>query len=136
MILWHDNSKLSDEEWLPYAVRFYPIGNPDAAQVKQNFKKAALHHKLNNLHHFESLRNYRGSDWKCYIIEMICDYIAMGWEFGVYIFEYYDKNKEKIQLPHEYKTYLEQVLHTLRTPSMSAIEEPLTNKRMVYLMLK
>lgn len=136
LIIWHDNSKISGDEWLPYATKFYPIGNKDTNQVKEDFKKAVENHKLNNLHHFESLQNYTGLDWKCYIIEMICDYIAMGWEFGVYIFEYYDKNRGKIQLPHEYKIYLEQVLNVLRSPSMSAIEEPLTTKRMVYLEFK
>lgn len=121
---------------MPYARKFYPEGIQDQNQAKEEFKKAVEHHKNNNLHHFESLRNYSGSDWKCYIIEMICDYIAMGWELGVYIFEYYDKDREKIELPHEYKTYLEHVLNILKTPSMSAINEPLTVKRMQYLDLK
>ncbi len=137
LIIWHDNSKISDDEWLPYALKFYPIGNQDAIQVKEDFKKAVEHHKVNNFHHFESLQNYAGLDWKCYTIEMICDYIAMGWEFGLYIFEYYDKNREKIKLPHEYKMYLEQVLNILKEdPSMTIIEEPLTTKKKVYLEFK
>lgn len=45
-------------------------------------------------------------------------------------------NREKIILPYEYKMYLEQVLNNLRTPSMAAINEPLTTKRMVYLEFK
>ncbi len=67
---------------------------------------------------------------------MVCDYIAMGWEFGIYIFEYYDENREKIQLPQEYKMYLEQVLNLLKEPLMSIIEGPLTTKKIVYLEFK
>lgn len=136
LIIWHDNSKIGKEEWLPYARKFYPLGNQDTNNVKNEFKEAVKHHKNNNFHHFESLQNYKGPDWRCYIIEMICDYIAMGWEFGVYIFEYYNQNKEKIILPLEYKEYLEQVLEILKDPSMSDIERPMSPRQEVYLELK
>ncbi len=56
LIIWHDNSKISDDEWLSYATKFYPIGNQDSMQVKEDFKKAVEHHKFSNLHHFESLQ--------------------------------------------------------------------------------
>lgn len=46
------------------------------------------------------------------------------------------KIEKKIKLPHEYKMYLEQVLNILRSPLISAIEEPLTTKRMLYLEFK
>lgn len=136
LVIWHDNSKISADEWVLYARKFHPIGNQDRDEVDSEFKKAVEHHKSNNLHHFESLKHYTGSDWRNYIIEMICDYIAMGWEFGVYIFEYYEKNKEKIDLRPEQKEYLELVLNVLRNPSMHFIEEPITNKRMTYLYFK
>ncbi len=136
LIIWHDNSKISREEWLPYARKFYPEGKQNKDEIKEEFKKAVEHHKSTNLHHFESLRDYTGYDWKCYIIELVCDYIAMGWEFGVYVFEYYTSNREKIDLPCEYKEYLEQVLKCLKDPSVAAIEEPITPKRMAYLYFK
>lgn len=135
LIIWHDNSKISREEWLPYARKFYSIGK-QSEEVKAEFQKAVAHHKANNLHHFELLQNYTGSDWRCYIIEMVCDYIAMGWEFGVYIFEYYEKERKSIVLPPEYKEYLEQVLNVLRDPSLSAVEEEMTSKREAYLCFK
>ncbi len=133
LIIWHDHSKIGEEEWLPYAERFYSNqGNEES--VKSEFRKAVSHHKKENLHHFESLKGYTGSDWKCYIIEMICDYIAMGWEFGKYIFEYYEENREQIELPPAYQEYLDQVLLTLRESSIySYLEESLSQKRMTYL---
>ena len=136
LIIWHDNSKISKDEWIPYARKFNPIGNQEINKVKSEFKEAVIHHKCNNFHHFESLKDYVGPDWKCYIIEMICDYIAMGWEFNNYIFDYYDNNKEKIELPNLYREYLEEVLKILRIPSMHFIEEPMTSKRMTYLYFK
>lgn len=137
LILWHDNSKISSEEWLPYARKFHPIGeNQDTNKTKTEFKKAVAHHKRINLHHFESLKNYDGPDWKCYVIELICDYIAMGWEFNNYIFEYYNRNKENIDLPIVYKEYLEQILNLLTSASLHFVEEPLTLKRMSFLHFK
>lgn len=136
LIIWHDNSKISKEEWLPYARRFNPIGNLDKDTVKREFKEAVRHHKSVNIHHFENLRTYEGPYWRCYIIEMICDFIAMGWELGHYIFEYYEEHKHEMQLPVEYQEYLDRVLEVLRDPSMHYIEEPLTTKRMTYLEFK
>lgn len=136
LIIWHDNSKISKDEWLAYARRFNPVGKQDVDRVKVDFKKAVKHHKNINFHHFESLKNYVGPDFKCYIIEMICDYIAMGWEFGTYIFEYYEANKKKINLPILYQNYLDEVLNLLRDSSMHYIEEPLTLKRISYLYFK
>ena len=133
LIIWHDNSKISEDEWLPYARRFYSShGNEES--VKRDFKKAVAHHKKENLHHFESLKNYFGPDWKCYIVEMVCDYIAMGWEFGKYIFEYYEENRNQIELPARYQEYLDWVLNSLRESTIySYLEESLSQKRMVYL---
>lgn len=133
LILWHDHSKISGEEWLPYARRFYSNqGNEES--VRQEFKKAVTHHKRENIHHFESLKDYSGTDWRCYIVEMVCDYIAMGWEFGKYIFEYYEENKSQIELPSRYQEYLEWILKVLRESSIySYLEEPMSQKRMTYL---
>jgi len=132
-IVWHDSSKVSKEEWLPYARKFYSNQGNDEL-VKEEFRKAVLCHKKHNLHHFETLRNYSGSDYKCYIIEMVCDYIAMGWEFGKDIFTYYEENQSKIDLPSLYQEYLNQVLNALRQSSISSyLVESITQKRMVYL---
>lgn len=59
---------------------------------------------------------------------MICDYIAMGCEFNKYIFEYYEENKEEIDLPVQYKEYLNELLNLLKDRSMHYISESLTKK--------
>ena len=128
LILHHDESKLLQDEWVPYARYFEPVGSVDKERSKNDFKKAVKQHKKRNLHHFESLRSYEGSDWKCYIIEMICDYIAMGWELGHYFFEYYDNHKGEIDLPDNYQSFLDEVLIILRKPDMAYINESLDSK--------
>lgn len=135
LIAFHDESKIDDEEWLPYARKFYPEGIQDEISIKKDFKEAVKHHKDNNLHHFESLALYSGGDFKCFIIEMVCDYIAMGWELGDYVIDYYERTKDIIELPPEYKKYLESVLDVLKS-SIPEVQEPLTEKRMAYLATK
>ena len=124
----HDASKLSDEEFMPYARYFYPHEDLDKEQVKKEFKQAVMHHKNHNLHHYETLSKYVGPDYRCYIIEMVCDYIAMGWEFNNYLFEYYESNKDKIVLPPTYQQYLNSVLEVLKDHSLHMIEEPIKIK--------
>lgn len=132
LIIWHDNSKIDKDEWKTYACKF-GSKEPLTEEEKEAFNDAVKKHKEKNLHHYESLKNYTGSDWKCYIIELVCDYIAMGWEFDNYIFEYYEGVKRKMNLPPLYKEYLEQVLIALRDPSMSCIEEPLSEEQIAFL---
>jgi hypothetical protein len=127
LITWHDTSKVSKEEWGAYSERLYG-DNKSNPNIKANFKEAVKKHKERNLHHYESLRDYKGNDWKCYVVELVCDYIAMGWELDNYILEYYDKVKDEINLPPEYKSYLETILSMLREDSLSAVEKPITNE--------
>lgn len=126
LIIWHDQSKMSQDEWKFYAERFYGENQNDDS-VKNEFKTAVKKHKQKNLHHYESLKDYLGDDWKCYIVELVCDYIAMGWEFNNFILEYYDSVREKINLPNEYKEYLEDILKILKeVPKLHIVEEPLS----------
>ena len=137
-IMWHDQSKMDKGEWEPYAERF--CGEKVDDEVKARFKEAVREHKSKNLHHFESLKDYKGDDWRCYIVELVCDYIAMGWEFNNYILDYYASVKEKIELPSEYKAYLERILSMLREPQLfEIVEKPLpllTGDRMIQLITK
>ena len=62
---------------------------------------------------------------------MVCDYIAMGWEFDNYILEYYDKAKDEIDLPEQYKSFLESILNLIRTDNeLSFAEEAMTDEKM------
>ncbi len=107
LIIWHDNSKISKEEFLGYGLKFFPVDNN--AKNDELFKEAWEHHKENNLHHHQSLKYYQGKYKKCYLIEMICDWIAMGWETGSLAQEYYEQNKNKIELTNEDKKIIEDI---------------------------
>ena len=110
----HDDSKLSKTEFYPYSKRFNGPKQNDP-KVKANFKEAVRVHKMNNLHHFETLASYEGKDWKAYAIELICDYIAMGWEFDNYIFEFFQKAKDEMSqlLPEERYDYIENIINII-----------------------
>ena len=114
LIAWHDNSKISEEEFDGYRRKFFPgPEDTDYELIKSDFKKAWEHHKQNNLHHHQTLKDYKGNDWKCYVIDLLCDWIAMGWQHNNSAYEYYMDNKESIVLPEEYKIFLEEVLNCL-----------------------
>jgi hypothetical protein len=138
LILWHDNSKISKEEFDAYAARFYPepseTDEVGSAAVKVSFKEAWEHHKKENLHHWETLKDYTGSGWKCHLITLVCDWIAMGWETGILAHEYYEKNKDKIQLPLEYKKELEMILDLIKMGNCYANGEltPEKQSRLVF----
>lgn len=127
LVAWHDNSKISDEEFMAYALGLYSEykENPE---IHEKFKEAVSVHKSRNLHHFESLKDYHGDDWKCYIIELICDYIAVGWQFENYIFEYYEQEKDNIDLPQEYKEYLGTILNIIKECCFQDVETPMTRE--------
>ena len=127
LIMKHDESKFRLDEFVAYARRFNGPRQKNE-KVRINFKEAVKLHKERNLHHYEALKAYKGDDWKCYVVELVCDYIAMGWELDNYILEYYDKVKDEINLPPEYKSYLETILSILREDSLSAVEKPITNE--------
>lgn len=115
LIITHDDSKLKRDEFYPYAKRFYgPCKNNK--YVKIHFKEAVALHKSRNLHHYENLKSYKGKDWKNYAVELICDYIAMGWEFNNYICEYFDKVKDELknELPDEYYAYIESIIKVVQ----------------------
>lgn len=133
LVLIHDNSKFQLDEFIPYAKRFNsPIKNDQ--QVKTNFKNAVKLHKERNLHHFESLKQYKGKNWKHYAIELICDYIAMGWEFDSYICEYFEntKNELKNNLPTEYYEYIESIIKII-PEKLALAEESLSENNRGYI---
>ena len=133
LIINHDNSKLERIEFIPYAKRFY--GPKQKNQfVKANFKAAVKLHKERNVHHYETLQSYKGKQWKHYAIELICDYIAMGWEFDNYICEYFQKVKDELKknLPEEYYNYIENIINII-PEKLYLAEEPLTQNNIGFI---
>ncbi len=133
LVLIHDNSKFQLDEFIPYAKRFNsPRKNNQ--QVKANFKNAVKLHKERNLHHFESLKQYKGKNWKHYAIELICDYIAMGWEFDSYVNDYFEKVKDELKnnLPENYYNYIESIIKII-PEELYLSNKPLTRNIIDYI---
>ena len=133
LIINHDNSKLERDEFFPYARKFNSPKQKNQA-VKDNFKAAVKLHKERNTHHYETLKSYKGQKWKHYAIELICDYIAMGWEFDNYICEYFQtiKDKLKIDLPERYYNYIESIISII-PEKLYLAEEQLNENNISYI---
>ncbi len=96
----HDLSKLSISEFVQYRQYFYPAEGEE--KNKELMNEGWMHHLGNNPHHWQywTERDYAYPNQKLiYLIENICDWMAMGYEFGDTAQEYYENNKDKIILP-------------------------------------
>jgi len=112
LIIWHDNSKISKEEFEAYGLKFFPLGATEFDE--EIFKKAWQHHKENNLHHHQTLKEHKGQYHICYLVEMICDWIAMGWETNNLAQDYYQNNKEKIDLCEDDKNIIKYIFELIK----------------------
>ena len=56
-VLVHDESKYSDEEFIPYRKNFFPINAEEKENNKLDFDKAWEHHWKNNSHHWQYRKN-------------------------------------------------------------------------------
>lgn len=116
-ILNHDISKYSFEEFEPYRMRFFSIIEDEKDNNSKVFDEAWKHHYTYNQHHW----NYwvRSDDIVVamdliYIIEMICDWIAMGYKFKNTAYDYYYKNKDNIKLHDDTRLIVEKYLDQLK----------------------
>lgn len=108
MINEHDNSKFSEEEFEPYAQKWFGDG------IKTlEYEEAWKHHWTHNEHHPEF---WLGEDMPyIYILEMICDWGSFSVEKGDYqelIDFYYDKARddEEKMLSDNTKEIIEEIL--------------------------
>ena len=84
--IFHDNSKFRPSEFFAYAEKFF---SGDYAykyfEVEGNFEIAWLHHEHRNGHHWGYWVNSKGRPLQMprrYIVEMICDWKAMGHRYN------------------------------------------------------
>lgn len=93
----HDLSKYSEEEFDAYRKWFHFVD--ESEKDKAAFDKAWEHHYMNNPHHPNSWVKNNSKDLMpyVYIVQMVCDWQAMGYVFGNNAKEYYEKNKAEIQ---------------------------------------
>lgn len=122
LVIWHDNSKISKEEFNGYGFKFF--GSEQTEETKKEFKKAWEHHKENNIHHHQTLKDYKGDDRKCYIIEMLCDWIAMGWETGDLAGDYYLKIRNEISLEKEELILIETIFDLIEKYNLPSSRVP------------
>lgn len=115
----HDRSKYSDEEYEAYAEYFYGTKSQAHAEA---FDYAWLHHQHVNPHHWQYWILQNDEDGKkilempeeC-VLEMVCDHWAFSWvKDNLYeIFDWYDKNKTKIQLHEKSRQLYETILNKI-----------------------
>jgi len=94
----HDMSKLSEFEFVQYRKSFYKLDNEEEYDMSEAWE----HHKKNNPHHWDnwnsdSINTPYELEVNC--VHMIVDWMAMGYKFGDTAQEYYENNKDKIDLP-------------------------------------
>ena len=112
----HDLSKLSPEEFVQYRLMFYPTEAEKKESTPQGFDEAWKHHWKNNHHHWEkwTTTNYYGPyEEEIHCTHMVIDWLAMSYRFGDTPREYYEKNKDKIELPEWAVKYIYQLFDSL-----------------------
>lgn len=115
----HDDSKMSEEEFLPYRQHFFPVSGEEADEAK--FKLAVERHHHINDHHWQYWIDCSGEfiayydiDAKiCAYLEMICDWQAMGYSEGLSAPEYYKTNKDDIKIDPNWVSLVEEILDLL-----------------------
>ena len=119
-IHFHDGSKFSNSEYMPYAQYFY---GKKTDSVKKAFDYAWNDHQKRNQHHWQYwvLINDK-DDIKTLdmpyssIVEMVCDHWAFSWvKDNLYeIFDWYDKNKDKMMLSDYTRKTYESILDKIK----------------------
>lgn len=117
----HDDSKMSEEEFLPYRQHFYPI---DGETVNEDaYEQAWRCHYSRNDHHWQywvaedgTFVSYGSVDEKlCAYLEMICDWQAMGYVMGDSAPQYYRTHKNEIRIDPNWIAFVEEILDSLET---------------------
>lgn len=123
----HDVSKMSNEEFIPYQQKFFPVEGraagcdclpfDDGIPVATDFGPAWEHHKANNPHHWETWTTIPAgvpNEHACHLVCMVCDWMAMGMKFGDTAEEFYEANKKRIILPDWAVDFLRGIFAALR----------------------
>ena len=95
----HDDSKYSDEEFGPYRRYWHPVSEQEKEEAEEEFQLAWKHHYTVNAHHPEYwIKNNIPQPMEPkYVVELICDWIAMSMVKGGSVLEYWENNRDKKQ---------------------------------------
>lgn len=118
LIIKHDNSKFSVEEFEPYRNYFYPAHGQKVTGVEDAMNMAYRVHIWRNPHHWQHwfLAEDDGNDVSYRmpvenIVELLCDWGAMKFVYAdTTIEEWYNQRKETIRLHHHSKKVLENLI--------------------------
>lgn len=115
-IVLHDLSKYSKQEFDAYRKYYYPINKKEKENSKENFDAAWLHHWSTNPHHWQYRQNKTNFSKDnlndiVNVLENICDWLAMGYNFNNRPYQYYEENKNQIKLCPEEKKFLEYIIY-------------------------
>ena len=115
-VLVHDESKYSEEEFIPYRKNFFPINTEEKENNRLDFDKAWEHHWKNNSHHWQHRKNKTSfnkdnQEEVLDVLENLLDWIAMGYKFNNRPYQYYENNKNNIVLCENERKYLEDLIY-------------------------
>ena len=114
-ILEHDDSKFDKDEFDAYRKHFNPIDEQEKKENEENFDKAVKHHIEINDHHWQHRVNWKNEDFnintQLACLENIADWLAVGYKFHDRPYEYYNKHKDKINLPEKQKNFIEKCIY-------------------------
>lgn len=123
----HDQSKFGIEEFDAYRRHFHSIDETEKEESKDDFEKAWEHHYSVNKHHSEYWFDENGNPKEMnhmYVIEMICDWIAMSIKFCGNPYEWYKENVDsKIKLHDNTKKLVESLLLVVDAVDVSKLKE-------------
>ena len=105
-VIHHDLSKFSKEEFTQYRDSFFPVNDYD--KKGSGFDEAWENHKRENDHHHESVTDL------IHIVHMVIDWTAMGYKFGDTAQEYYEKNKDKINISDDHLKFLYEIFEKIK----------------------
>lgn len=104
----HDESKFSEDEYMPYLHHFYPTC-PEDENLSEEFEMACRHHILSNKHHWDfwidpktlELRDIPDNDrqYKLYCVERVADWLAMAKQHDEDKSIWYEYNRNAIKMP-------------------------------------
>ena len=111
----HDLSKYKEEEFDAYRKNFYPLNDEEKELNKLAFDKAWKHHYENNLHHWDYWHECGIPDnmSPIFVVEMVCDWEAMGYKFGNTSKQWYEKNKNNIHLGEKQRMFAEEIMNII-----------------------
>lgn len=116
-VCWHDVSKFSTAEFVPYRDKFFP-GTLTSSGDYPEFPEAWKHHYEHNEHHWEFIaalpEDTPVGTVECYLIHMVVDWMAMGYKFGDTAQQYYEANSHKVTLKPDQVDFIYELFNKLK----------------------